>query len=334
VKIGILGAGGWGIALSILANHLGHEVCVWEYRKDVARQLQKTRSSPELLPGIEIPKEIDITDDLGETVNGKEVILIALPSHVVRPVCEQLVRFSLNGVTLVICSKGIENYTLLRMSQLLKEILPNFPEEHIVVLSGPSHAEEVSRFVPTVVVAASTSYATSHQIQELFMCPTFRIYTSNDVIGVEMGGALKNVIAIAAGISDGVGCGDNTRAALMTRGMAEITRLGTVMGADPLTFAGLSGMGDLFVTCMSKFSRNRYLGKQIGKGRKLKTVLSRMVMVAEGVRTTQSAVDLARKYNIIMPITQEVYQVLFEKKDPKTAVHDLMIRDPKSEDWG
>ncbi len=322
------------MALSILAHHLGHDVCMWEYRKDVAQRLRKTRLNPELLPKVEIPKEVQITDDLEKAVSGKAAVLIALPSHVVRSVCEQLTRFSLNGVILVICSKGIENYTLLRMSQLLKETLPDFPEERIVVLSGPSHAEEVSRFVPTVVVAASTSYATSRRIQELFMCPTFRVYTGNDVIGVELGGALKNVIAIAAGISDGVGCGDNTKAALMTRGMAEITRLGTMMGADPLTFAGLSGMGDLFVTCMSRYSRNRYLGREIGKGRKLKTVLNRMVMVAEGVRTTQSAVDLARKHNIVMPITQEVYQVLFERKDPKAAVHDLMIRDPKSEDWG
>jgi glycerol-3-phosphate dehydrogenase (NAD(P)+) len=307
---------------------------MWEYRKDVARELRKTRLNPEMLPGIEIPKPIHVTDDLEKAVTDKEAILIALPSHVVRPVCEQLAQFSLNNVLLVSCSKGIENYTLLRMSQLIKETIPNFSEEQIVVLSGPSHAEEVSRSIPTVVVAASSNYLSSRRIQELFMCPTFRVYTTHDVIGVELGGALKNVIAIAAGISDGVGCGDNTKAALMTRGMVEITRLGTKMGAESMTFAGLSGIGDLFVTCMSRHSRNWYVGHQIGKGRRLKTVLNRLVKVAEGVRTTQSAVDLAAKHHVMMPITQQVYHVLFDKKDPKIAVHDLMSRDAKAEDWG
>lgn len=300
----------------------------------MARDLHKTRLNPEMLPGIEIPKSIHITNSLEKTVVDKEVILITLPSHVVRSVCEQLAQFSLNDGLLVSCSKGIENYTLLRMSQLIQETLPGFPEDKIVVLSGPSHAEEVGRHKPTVVVAASSNYLSSNRIQELFMCPTFRVYTTHDVIGVELGGALKNVIAIAAGISDGVGCGDNTKAALMTRGMVEITRLGTKMGAEPMTFAGLSGMGDLFVTCMSRHSRNRYVGHQIGKGRRLKTVLNRLVKVAEGVRTTQSTVDLANKHHVVMPITQQVYQVLFEKKDPRMAVHDLMSRDPKAEDWG
>jgi glycerol-3-phosphate dehydrogenase (NAD(P)+) len=257
-----------------------------------------------------------------------------LPSHVIRTVGEQLAKLPLNDALLVSCSKGIENYTLLRISEILKETLPDLSDERLVILSGPSHAEEVSRGIPTVLVAASTDYLSSQRVQQLFMGPNLRIYTSHDVVGVELGGSLKNVIAIAAGISDGVGCGDNTKAALMTRGMVEITRLGTALGADPITFAGLSGMGDLFVTCMSRHSRNRYLGRQIGKGRRLKTVLNKMIMVAEGVRTTQATIDLATKHHIVMPITQEVYQVLFEKKDPKAAVHDLMSRSPKAEDWG
>jgi len=333
-KIGILGAGGWGTALAILLESNGHSVHLWEYRSDVALELSRTRENRDFLPGVNIPKKIKITSDLEEAVEKKDFILFTLPSHVVRSVGEKISKLELDNSLIVSCSKGIENNTLLRMSQVILETLPNFPEERIVVLSGPSHAEEVSRKIPTVVVAASVSDKSANQVQKIFMCPTFRVYTSKDVIGVELGGALKNIIAIAAGISDGVGFGDNTKAALMTRGIVEITRLGTAMGANSLTFAGLSGIGDLIVTCTSRHSRNRYVGEQLGKGKSLHEVLDGMVMVAEGIKTTRSANDLSKNYSVEMPITREVYRVLFEGKKPKKAVYDLMTRNPKVEDWG
>ena len=333
-KIGILGAGGWGTALAVLLNSIGHNIHLWEYRKKTALELSRTRENRDFLPGVNIPENIKITSDVEEAVTKKDLILFTLPSHTVRSVGEKVSNFQLDNSLIVSCSKGIENNTLLRMSQVILEAIPNFPIERIVVLSGPSHAEEVGRGIPTVVVAASTNPKSAKRVQDIFMCPTFRVYTSKDVIGVELGGALKNIIAIAAGISDGVGFGDNTKAALMTRGIVEITRLGTAMGANSLTFAGLSGIGDLIVTCTSRHSRNRYLGEQLGKGKSLREVLDSMVMVAEGVKTTQSANDLSKNYNVEMPITREVYKVLFEGKKPKKAVYDLMTRNPKVEDWG
>lgn len=334
MKIGVLGAGSWGTALAVLLYKNGHDVILWEFQEDVARRLVEMRENVDFLPGVKIPKEITISSDLEEVVVEKDILLVMVPSHVVRSVSEQVSRFTLGEPLLVSCSKGIENDTLLRMSEVLTQTIPGLPTDRIVVLSGPSHAEEVGRGIPTVVTAASTGRVSSRQIQEIFMNPAFRVYSSDDVIGVELGGALKNSIAIAAGIADGVGFGDNTKAALLTRGMVEITRLGTAMGANPLTFAGLSGIGDLIVTCTSRHSRNRYVGEEIGKGKSLQEVLDNMVMVAEGVRTTTSAVDLSKRYGIEMPITEEVYRVLFEGKDPKRAVYDLMTRDPKSEDWG
>jgi len=334
VRIGILGAGGWGTALAVLLHSNGHAVSMWEYSDEAVRRLIQTRKNQNFLPGVSIPEQIEISSHLATVVNNKELIVVTLPSHVVRSVCAQLSDFSLADIIIVSGSKGIENRTLKRMSEVFIETMRGLTEDQIVVLSGPSHAEEVGRKMPTVVVAASTSRASSKKVQHVFKSLTFRVYTNDDVIGVELGGSLKNIIAIAAGISDGVGFGDNTKAALIDRGIVEITRLGVAMGANPPTFAGLSGMGDLIVTCMSRHSRNRYLGEQIGKGRKLEEILNEMVMVAEGVKTTQSAMDLSHKYQVDMPITHEVYQVLFEEKEPKKAVYDLMTRDLKAEDWG
>jgi len=333
-RIGILGAGGWGTALAVSLQKNGHHVSIWEFDEKNARKLQSQRKNKYFLPGIQIPRDIVITSSLLDAATDKEVLLIALPSHVLRAVGEQLAGIPLGDAILVSCSKGIENYSLLRMTEVLHQTLPEMDPDRILALSGPSHAEEVARDIPTLMVVAGDDMIATQKTQEIFMNPALRVYTSEDVIGVELGGALKNIIAIAAGISDGVGCGDNTKAALMTRGMVEITRLGTAMGASPLTFAGLSGMGDLFVTCMSRHSRNRFVGEQIGRGKSLEKVLSNMRMVAEGVRTTQSVIDLSRKHDVQMPISQEVFRVLFEKKDPKHAVADLMTRDPKSEDWG
>lgn len=333
-KIGILGAGGWGTALGLSLHHNGHEVTLWEFEPKTALQLEMKRENVMFLPGISIPEEIIITSDLKSAVVNKEFIVIALPSHVVRKVACQLGSLVSENVIFISGSKGIENMTWKRMSEVLLESVSNVTINQIVVLSGPSHAEELARKNPTVVVAASDHAKASQKVQQIFMSPFFRIYTSDDVIGVELGGALKNVIAIAAGIVDGLGLGDNLKAALINRGLVEMTRLGTVMGADPLTFAGLSGMGDLIVTCTSRHSRNRYVGEQIGKGESLRNVLDKMVMVAEGVRTTQSALDLSLHHKIDMPITSEVFHVLFEEKDPRVAVTDLMTRVPKSENWG
>jgi len=332
--VGILGAGGWGTALAILLNSKGYEVCLWEYRPEAAQRLASTRENLEFLPGVKIPPQIEISSDFHWVASGRDIVITAVPSHVLRSVGERLKDVDLRETIIVNVAKGIENQTLMRMSEVLLDTIPELDESRLAVLSGPSHAEEVSRNIPTVVVSASTDIETARKVQHIFMTPNFRVYVNTDVIGVELGGALKNIIAIAAGICDGVGFGDNTKAALLTRGLVEITRLGTAMGANPATFAGLSGMGDLIVTCMSQYSRNRYVGEQIGKGRTLEEVLKGMVMVAEGVRTTKSAYQLAQKYQVEMPITEQVYQVLFQNKNPRVAVSELMCRDAKAESWG
>ena len=331
MRAGILGAGGWGIALGMILEQNGHDVTLWEFREDVAKSMAETRENADVLPDIEIPKRIDITSDLSKAIQDKDLILITLPSHVVRSVLET-VHLQYSGEAIwVSASKGIENGTLKRMSQVIAECLPQVLEEQIATLSGPSHAEEVARGVPTLIVTASTGEQTRQEVQDWFMNPQFRVYTSDDIIGVELGGSLKNVIALAAGINDGVGNGDNTNAALITRGIVEMTRLGAAMGANEQTFSGLSGIGDLIVTCMSKHSRNRYVGEQIGKGRTLDEVLAGMNMVAEGVRTARSVHELANSLDVEMPISHQVYAILFENKPAKKAVNDLMTRDPKAE---
>lgn len=333
-SVGVLGAGSWGTALTVLLRSNGHAVSLWEFQEDAARRLAETRENTDFLPGVAIQPDVEISSDLEKVAGNKAFLLIVLPSHVVRSVCERLARLDLGASILVSCSKGIENRTLLRMSELITRTVPRVSLDRVVCLSGPSHAEEVGQGIPTVVVAASENAESARGVQEIFMSPAFRVYTNDDLVGVELGGSLKNVIAIAAGISDGVGFGDNTKAALLNRGIVEITRLGTALGANPMTFAGLSGMGDLIVTCTSRHSRNRHVGEEIGKGKSLKQVMSEMLMVAEGVRTTQSVYDLSNQQGVDMPISHEVYRVLFEDKDPKRAVYDLMTRDPKAEDWG
>jgi glycerol-3-phosphate dehydrogenase (NAD(P)+) len=335
LKVAVIGAGGWGTALAILLHGNGHEVCLWEFRPEVAEELARTRENRQLLPGVPIPEEILITADLEEAATGAELVVVAVPSHTMREVARRLRPLPAVSQALVVsATKGIENESLMRMTEVLLAEMPELEPRRVVALSGPSHAEEVSRGISTAVVCACPCEESARLAQRAFMNKTFRVYTSTDVIGVELGGALKNVIAIAAGICDGAGFGDNTKAALQPRGLVEIVRLGVKMGANPLTFAGLTGMGDLIVTCMSKHSRNRYLGEQIGKGKALQQVLSEMVMVAEGVRTTRSAYELSRLHNVEMPITREVYRILFEGKDPRAALEDLMTRDAKMEAWG
>lgn len=331
MKISVLGAGGWGTTLAILLHYNGHNVTLWEFKKSYARQLIKKRINTDYLPGIKIPKEILITSDIEESSDDKNLIVLAVPSQFLRSVIKKINYRSIEDAILVSVSKGIEKNTLMTMSQMLKDVFPHINENQIGVISGPSHAEEVSQMVPTAVVAASVDIETSKAIQAAFMTSYFRVYASTDILGVELGGAFKNIIAIGAGIIDGAGFGDNTKAAIMTRGVAEISRLGLAMGARPETFAGLSGMGDLIVTCMSRHSRNRYVGEQIGKGKKLKEVLKSMEQVAEGVETTRSAKQLAVKIEIETPIINEVYKILFEDKDPVKATTDLMTRDMKTE---
>lgn len=332
IRVGVLGAGGWGIALGMVLNENGHEVTLWEFRRDVAALMDQTRENSDVLPGVLIPERIEISSDLSQIVQNKDLILITLPSHVVRDVLQSIA--SLKGTERAVwvsATKGIENGTLKRMSQVIAECLPSLDSEKIAALSGPSHAEEVAREIPTLIVAASTSVETGLFVQDCFMNPRFRVYTSQDVIGVELGGSLKNVIALAAGINSGVGNGDNTNAALITRGIVEMTRLGVAMGAEEQTFSGLSGIGDLIVTCMSRHSRNRYVGEQIGKGRSLDDVLAGMNMVAEGVRTARSVHELSRTVGVEMPISNQVFSILFEDKPAREAVNDLMTRDPKAE---
>lgn len=331
MKISVLGAGGWGTTLAVLLHYNGHNVTLWEYDKTYAKILEKNRENKNFLPGINIPIEIRITHDLDEAAHQQNMIVLAVPSQFLRGVINEIKPSSLRNSIIVSVAKGIENKSLLTMTQMLKQMIPSIDLKQVGVISGPSHAEEVSRRIPTAVVAASMNVETTKTIQATFITSYFRVYGSTDVLGVELGGAFKNVIAIGAGIIDGAGFGDNTKAAIMTRGIAEISRLGIAMGAQPETFAGLSGMGDLIVTCMSRHSRNRYVGEQIGAGKTLKQILKSMKMVAEGVETSRSASMLADKYKIETPITNEVYKILFEDKDPVKATTDLMTRDMKME---
>jgi glycerol-3-phosphate dehydrogenase (NAD(P)+) len=336
MNIGILGAGSWAIALSVLLNKRGHTICMWEFNKDDARMLAQKREHPLKLPGIIIPENVTITNDITEPFASADYILCVVPAQIVRPTMKKIVKevdpSALDAVKAwIIASKGIECSTLSLLSDVIIQEIPDVDYDKIVVLSGPSHAEEVSRGIPTTVVAASKNNDLAEEIQNHFSTETFRVYTNNDVIGVELCAGIKNIIAIAAGICDGLGFGDNTKGALLTRGMVEIARLGKKLGADEMTFSGLAGFGDLITTCISRHSRNRNLGELIASGISLEQALKRMTMVAEGVETTKSAYQLAKKYNIIMPITTEVYRTLYEGKPPLEAVKELMVRQFKPE---
>jgi glycerol-3-phosphate dehydrogenase (NAD(P)+) len=331
MRIAVLGAGSWGTTLASLLVDNSHSVALWSYREEDAAKMRATHENPSFLPGIVLPESLRVTSNLDEAVTGAEMIVGAVPSQFLRSVMVRLKHLPFGGMVVVNVAKGVENGTLMTMSEMLHDTIPSLSPSSIATLSGPSHAEEVSRRIPTTVVAASTDVETARIVQKAFMIPHFRVYASNDLRGVEIGGALKNVIAIAAGIIDGANLGDNTKAAVMTRGIAEIARVGVAMGAHIRTFSGLSGIGDLMVTCMSRHSRNRHVGVEIGKGRKLADILKEMVMVAEGVDTTRSAYDLARRVGVEVPIVAEVHKILFENKDPLVACHDLMTRDPKGE---
>jgi glycerol-3-phosphate dehydrogenase (NAD(P)+) len=331
-KIAVLGAGSWGTTLALLLEEKGYGVCLWEYFPELASALRRDRENKRFLPGIRFPRGLEITSSADEALEGATHVLFVTPSHTVRGVA-RIIHSSPNfhkGLTIINASKGLEEKSLCRMSEVLGQELPQ-PNGRIVGLLGPSHAEEVSRKMPTSIVAAGPSQKVLEDIQSIFMTEFFRVYTNTDIVGVELGVSLKNTIAIAAGICDGLGFGDNTKAALITRGLAEMKRLATRMGAREETLSGLAGIGDLITTCMSRHSRNRYVGEQIGKGKKLREVLSGMIMVAEGVKTTRAAVSLSKKVRIEMPIAEQVYSVLFHNKDPKRAIRDLMVRKAKKE---
>ncbi|UCD86086.1 MAG: NAD(P)H-dependent glycerol-3-phosphate dehydrogenase [Deltaproteobacteria bacterium] len=330
-QFGVIGAGGWGTAIANLLAGKGYPVSLWVYEKDLCREIERRRRNTLYLPGIRLSEGITPTTSLREAVKGRQILVTASPSHVIRRVVKKAVPYLHPRAIFVSASKGIEDKTLLTVSQVLKEILPSRFHSRVTVISGPSFAQEVARRIPTAVVIAAKEPAVARRVQELFRTPYFRTYTSPDVIGVELGGALKNVVALAAGVSDGLGLGFNTRAALMTRGLAEITRLGVKMGANPLTLSGLAGAGDLILTCTGDLSRNRTVGIKLGKGMKIKEILSRMKMIAEGVKTAKSAYELSRRYQVEMPITEQVYLILYRNKKPERAVSDLMGRDLKTE---
>ncbi|RMH62870.1 MAG: NAD(P)H-dependent glycerol-3-phosphate dehydrogenase [Calditrichaeota bacterium] len=334
MKVAMIGSGSWGTALAMVLAENKHQVHCWTKDATVVNTVAETGENQKYLPGIKLPGEILFTTDLNATLQDTEMVVSAVPSQVTREVLRQIPTEVLNDEQVwVTVSKGIENNTYKRISEVIAETVP-VGAERIVALSGPSHAEEVARRIPTAIVSASVNLNAAQQVQEAFKTPYFRVYANDDVTGVELGGALKNIIALAAGICDGAGFGDNTKAALITRGLVEMNRLGKKMGARSDTFAGLSGMGDLIVTCMSRHSRNRHVGEQIGKGRSLQEILDEMVMVAEGVKTTLSAYELSRKYGVEMPITEQIYLTLFKNKPPHQAMVDLMTRESKVEDWG
>jgi glycerol-3-phosphate dehydrogenase (NAD(P)+) len=327
----VLGGGSWGIAVARLLFDNGHHVSIWEFNPKDAETLRQTREHAQKLPGIRLPDKIAVTSDLKEASQDAEIICFVIPSHTVRQTASLLDAQKVAGKIYVNCAKGIEGDTGMRMSEVIAAEIEDAGDSNIVTLSGPSHAEEVAEHLPTSVVVAGESAETAETVQRLFNNEYFRVYTSPHILSVELGGSVKNIIAIASGICHGLGFGDNTGGALITRGLAEIVRLGDALGGDAMTFAGLSGLGDLVTTCLSRHSRNRHVGERIGRGETLTEILSSMVMVAEGVNTTKSVYDLSRRLGVEMPITEQVYRVLFEEKDPLVALRELMTRDLKSE---
>lgn len=327
-KISVLGAGSWGTALSLLLHNNGHSVRLWSALKDEVEMLRTKREHESKLPGVHLPEDIEITWDLESCLKDPDVAVLAVPSPFTRSTSAQMAPYVKEGQIIVNVAKGVEENTLMTLSQIISQ---EIPQANVCVLSGPSHAEEVGKGIPTTCVVSAETRETAEYLQGIFMSPVFRVYTTPDILGVELGGALKNVIALAAGAADGLGYGDNTKAALITRGIAEIARLGTKMGARMETFYGLSGMGDLIVTCASVHSRNRKAGYLIGKGCTMKEAMDEVKMVVEGVYSAKAARSLAEKYEVEMPIIEEVNKVLFEDKKAADAVRDLMVRDKKVE---
>ena len=329
-KISVIGSGGWGIALTILLHKNGHDLTIWSFDKKEAEELKKTRQNKTKLPNILLPEDIKVTDDLREAVDNKDILILAVPSKAIRSVSKSLKNIIKDNQIIVNVAKGLEEDTLETMTDIIEEELKD-KNPKVAVLSGPSHAEEVGRGIPTTCVVSAHNKELTLYLQNVFMNPSFRVYTSPDMLGVEIGGALKNVIALAAGIADGLNYGDNTKAALITRGIKEISTLGVAMGGEQSTFYGLTGLGDLIVTCASMHSRNRRAGILLGQGKTLDEAIKEVNMVVEGVYSAKSALMAAKKYNVEIPIIEQVNAVLFENKNAAEAVNELMIRDKKLE---
>ena len=327
----VIGAGSWGTTLANLLAEKGFLVTLWVFEQDLCARMQQSRINDLYLPDVTLSENLNFTSDLPQAVAEKKLLLFVTPSQVTRRVLEQALPHIEAQALIVSASKGIENDSLMLLSQVFEELLPAALYKQLGFLSGPSFAKEVSQGMPTAVVAAAKDPSVAEQIQTVFSTEKFRVYTHDDIVGVELGGAMKNVIALAAGVGDGLGFGYNTRAALITRGLSEMTRMGLKLGGKAETFAGLTGMGDLVLTCTGDLSRNRTVGIELGKGRTLDEILSGMQMVAEGVKTTLSAYQLAQKLGVEMPIVEQIYKILYKNKDPRQAVGDLMLRDLKAE---
>lgn len=330
-RIAVIGAGAWGTALANLLAKKGHAVSLWVYEEEVVQEIRAGHENKTYLPGIALSGELVPSSSRERVCEACRIFLFVTPSHVIRQVAQSFSRFISGESLIVSATKGIENDTLMTISEILPEVLPHVSKRSFAYLSGPSFASEVARELPTAVSAASMGKEIADRVQSLFTTPYFRIYTTPDVRGVELGGAVKNVMAIAAGISDGLGFGYDARAALITRGLMEMSRLGAAMGASSLTFMGLAGLGDLVLTCTGDLSRNRSVGLKLGQGMTLEDILQDAKTVAEGVRTTRSVYDLSRKHKIEMPITQQVFRILYQEANPRDAVRELMSRDPREE---
>lgn len=334
-NVGVMGAGSWGTALALLLHSNGHQVTVWSINEEEVEMLSKEREHKSKLPGVKIPEDMVFTSDMETAIKEKDFLVLAVPSAFTRGTARNMKPFVKEGQIIVDVAKGIEEDTLMTLSQQIEE---EIPQANVAVLSGPSHAEEVGRGLPTAVVIGAKTEETARYLQEMFMNHVFRVYISPDMLGMELGGALKNVIALAAGIADGMGYGDNTKAALITRGIAEIARLGVKMGGALESFTGLTGIGDLIVTCASVHSRNRKAGYLMGQGKTMEEAMAEVKMVVEGVYSAKAAAKLGKKYGVALPIVDKVNEVLFEGKDPKEAVDELMLRDSKAEHsalpWG
>ena len=334
-NVGVMGAGSWGTALALLLHSNGHQVTVWSINEEEVEMLSKEREHKSKLPGVKIPEDMVFTSDMETAIKEKDFLVLAVPSAFTRGTARNMKPFVKEGQIIVDVAKGIEEDTLMTLSQQIEE---EIPQANVAVLSGPSHAVEVGRGLPTAVVIGAKTEETARYLQEMFMNHVFRVYISSDMLGMELGGALKNVIALAAGIADGMGYGDNTKAALITRGIAEIARLGVKMGGAIESFTGLTGIGDLIVTCASVHSRNRKAGYLMGQGKTMEEAMAEVKMVVEGVYSAKAAAKLGKKYGVALPIVDKVNEVLFEGKDPKEAVDELMLRDSKAEHsalpWG
>ena len=327
-RVSVIGAGSWGTALAVLLAHNGHEVTIWSHDPYEIEMLSTKREQADKLPGVKLPENVKVSSDMEESLKGMDVVVMAVPSPVVRSVAKQMAPSISDGQIIVNVTKGIEDETYMTLTDIIEEEIPN---AEVCVLSGPSHAEEVGRGIPTTVVVGSKKKEVAELLQDVFMNEVFRVYTNPDIIGIELGGALKNVIALAAGTTDGLGFGDNTKAALMTRGIAELTRLGVALGGKPETFSGLTGIGDLIVTCTSVHSRNRKAGYLIGQGMTADEAMKEVKMVVEGVYSAKAALGLAKKYGVSVPIVEAVNKVLFENADPREEVSNLLLRERRKE---